>query len=107
MVSKQNYAGSLSGSLQDKQILEPGFQKSPMLNTGKKLSNNSLTRGYNRSSAPQGGPPKFTQPHNPARTAANWMAKQPPLSLTRNPREISGRINTGGIAAGENLLASQ
>ena len=45
---------------------------------------------------------------NPAhRTAANWMAKQPPLSPTRNPREISGRINTGGIAAGENLLASQ
>ena len=54
------------------------------------------------------GPNKGSNIANPAhRTAANWMAKQPPLSPTRNPREISGRVNTGGIAAGENLLASQ
>ena len=56
---------------------------------------------------PTKGPGSGPNISNPAhRTAANWMAKQPPLSPTRNPREISGRINTGGIAAGENLMAS-
>jgi hypothetical protein len=49
-----SYVGSMSGPLQDKSMIEPGYQKSPMLNTGKKMSNTSLQRGYNnRSSAPQ------------------------------------------------------
>lgn len=54
--------------------------------------------------------PKASVPmNNPAhRTAANWMAKQPPLSPTRNPREISGRMGTGGgMGGGDNLLNSQ
>ena len=44
---------------------------------------------------------------NPSRTAANWMAKQPPLSPSRN-REISRRVHTGGVSNGhDNLLNSQ
>ena len=52
---QMSYAGSVSGSLQDKQALEQhSYQKSPMLNTGKKMSGTSLQgqRTYNRSSAP-------------------------------------------------------
>jgi len=74
------YVGSMSGSLQDNVKADQAlsFQKSPMLNTGKKMSNTSLQRGYNRSSAPQGNilSSKGNGIPNPAhRTAANWMAK--------------------------------
>ena len=38
-----SYVGSMSGSLQDNVKVDPlSFQKSPMLNTGKKMSNTSL-----------------------------------------------------------------
>ena len=39
-----NYVGSMSGSLQNnkEQLEPPNFNKSPMLNTGKKLSNTTL-----------------------------------------------------------------
>ena len=46
---------------------------------------------------------------NAARTTANWMHKQPPLSPTRNPAEMQQRINTSGMDASDphNLMGSQ
>ena len=99
---QMNYAGSLSGSLQhnkDGLVDSQSYNKSPMLNTGKKMSNTSLQRGYNRSNGPQGN--QNTQ----ARTAANWMQKQAPtLSPTRNGREISSRINTEDVVGGKDSM---
>ena len=38
-----------------------------------------------------------THPVNATRTAVNWMAKQPPLSPSRNAKEITQRMNTSGM----------
>ena len=54
-MDNRTYVGSVSGSLQQRNggLDTAGFQKSPLLNTGKKLSNTSLStnqRVANRSS---------------------------------------------------------
>ena len=85
------YTNSMSGQLQEKGgvLDQNSFVKSPLLNTGKKMSNTSLQRGYNRSSAP-----RVDQLNNAAgaRTTTNWMHKQPPLSPNRNVRDMQNRL---------------
>ena len=80
-----NYMGSMSGQLKD-----GDFTKSPSMNTGAKMSNSSLQGGLNRASMPR------TDPLNAvgARTTTNWMNKQPPLSPSRNTREVQSRIHS-------------
>ena len=77
--------GSMSGQLRD-----GDFTKSPSMNTGGKMSNSSLQGGPNRASMPRGDGMNGSG----ARTTTNWMQKQPPLSPTRNTRDVQSRIRT-------------